>query len=118
MTESLAEGSARPVRIVPREEARTGAVAVPTERVRRPSRGITATFALMFAFVALTMSWFGSFALPFAIAANLLAAGNLIFKRAQRELAWWALGLSLASAACSGYWIWQGLQQAAEIAGS
>ncbi|MBO3663551.1 hypothetical protein [Microbacterium stercoris] len=118
MTDHLAESSMRPARVVSREDARVGAAAIPAPRVRRPSRGRTATFALMFAFLSLSLSWFGSFALPFAVLANLLAAGTLIFRRAQRELAWWALGLSLTAAACSAYWIWQAALKAAEAAGS
>jgi len=117
MTDSLAEGSVRREPIVPREQPRAEATTAPSAAstlwARYPSRGRLATWALSVAMIALSLSWFGSFALPVAVVANVLAALTLIFKRAQRELAWWALGLSLASAACSVYWIWQDMLQSA-----
>lgn len=109
------EPSARPARTVTRDE---GAAAMPTAspRRRRPSRGRLATVAMGVAMVALIGSWFTAWAMPLAIAGILLGLIALLARRAQRGLAWWAVGLGAAAVACSAFWIGYGLQRAAELA--
>lgn len=112
--ERASANSVRPARVVAGD---SGGVSVPTRAVpTRRSRGRLATWALGVAMIALSLSWFGAWALPVAALAILLAVIALLARRAQPELAWWALGLGIAAVACCLCWIAWGMQAAAELA--
>ncbi|GGH40811.1 hypothetical protein [Microbacterium album] len=74
-------------------------------------------WALVVSMFALSLSWFVGWALPLAVAGVVLAIVALTRRGVKRELAWWALGLSLGAVGCSLFWIWWATQAVSETPG-